>query len=186
MQFYNKLNNMKSIVFAGGCFWGVQHYFKLVRGVRETAVGYIQGITQFPTYEQVCAGTTKHTEAVKILYDTEETHLLILLEHYFNIVDPTTLNRQAMDTGTQYRSGIYYYELEDADVINKYIDSIRNNYIDDIVVEVKPAGDFWDAEEYHQDYLEKNEDGYCHLNMSKYLSRDKVDKNARIKFNLMI
>jgi methionine-S-sulfoxide reductase len=177
---------MKSIVFAGGCFWGVQHYFKFVRGVVGSQVGYTHGVIQFPTYEQVCTGETKHTEAVKIIYDTNETHLLILLEHFFNIVDPTTLNQQAMDVGSQYRSGIYYFEEEDAKIINNYIDSIRNNYLNDIVVEVKPAADFWEAEDYHQDYLDKNPVGYCHLDVSKYLNVKKFDELARSKLNKLI
>jgi peptide-methionine (S)-S-oxide reductase len=176
---------MKSIIFAGGCFWGVQHYFKMVKGVVTTTVGYTQGVAQFPSYEQVCAGTTKHAEGVKVDYDPDQTHLLVLLEHFFHIVDPTTINQQGLDVGTQYRSGIYYYDEDDEKTINDYIDSIKDNYKEPIVVEVKPASDFWDAEEYHQDYLEKVKDGYCHLNIGQYGARDKTDKAARIKFNII-
>jgi peptide-methionine (S)-S-oxide reductase len=176
---------MKSIIFAGGCFWGVQNYFKMVKGVVNTRVGYTQGLTQFPSYEQVCLGTTKHTEGVKVEYDQEQTHLLVLLDHFFNIVDPTTLNQQGLDVGTQYRSGIYYYDEVDEKVILDYINDIKGNYNEPIVVEVKPASDFWEAEEYHQDYLEKVKNGYCHLNVAHYAAREKVDKAARIKYKLI-
>ncbi len=172
---------MKSVIFAGGCFWGVQHYLKQVKGVAKTIVGYTAGTLKFPTYESVCMGTTGHTEACKIDYNSEETNLNILLEHFFFIVDPTSLNQQGMDVGTQYRSGIYYYEEEDLKIITNYIESIKNNYIDPIVVEVKPASEFWEAEEYHQDYLELNPQGYCHIGENKYCALDKVDSLARNK-----
>ena len=177
---------MKSIIFAGGCFWGVQHYFHFVKGVLKSTVGYTAGEIDFPTYEQVCTGSTNHTEACKIDYDSKETHLLILLEHFFNIIDPTVLNRQEMDIGTQYRTGIYYYNENEKQIIIDYIDSIKTNYNSPIVVEVMPAQQFWDAEDYHQDYLEKNPGGYCHIGINKYLSVSKVDENARIKYNKLI
>lgn len=172
---------MKSIIFGGGCFWGVQHYFKRVNGVVKTVVGYTAGTTKFPTYEQVCTGTTGHTEVCKIDYNLNETNLNILLEHFFFIIDPTVLNRQGMDEGTQYRTGIYYKDEEDYKIIKTYIDSIKQNYLDEIVVEVKQAEEFWDAEEYHQDYLEINPYGYCHIGENKYCAIDKIDSLARSK-----
>jgi methionine-S-sulfoxide reductase len=175
---------MKSIVFAGGCFWGVQHYFHMVKGVVNSKVGYTAGITEFPSYEKVCEGYTNHTEACKIEYDSNTTNLLILLDHFFNIIDPTVLNRQGMDIGTQYRTGIYYYSEEEKKIINDYIDSIRGNYSEEIVVEVAPASQFWDAEEYHQDYLINNPSGYCHIGLNKYQSISKVDEEARNKYKL--
>jgi peptide-methionine (S)-S-oxide reductase len=170
---------MKSITLAGGCFWGVQQYMKQVKGVVNTIVGYTQGSVSFPTYEMVCTGMTGHTEACKIDYNSEETSLNILLDHFFFIIDPTLLNQQAMDIGTQYRTGIYYYEEQDEKLILNYIETITCNYIDPIVVEVKPASEFWEAEEYHQDYLEKNPGGYCHINDSKYCAISKIDSIAR-------
>jgi len=170
---------MKSVILAGGCFWGVQHYLKQVKGVVKTLVGYTSGTTAFPTYELVCTGMTGHTEACKIEYDSSDTHLNILMEHFFFIIDPTLLNQQGMDVGSQYRTGIYYYEEEDLKIITSYIDSIKNNYSSPIVVEVKPATEFWEAEEYHQDYLEKNPGGYCHIGENKYCAIDKVDSFAR-------
>ena len=172
----------KSIIFGGGCFWGVQHYFKKVRGVLNTAVGYTAGDYKNPTYQQVCTGKTGHTEVCKVDYDNSKTNLNILLEHFFFIIDPTVLNRQGNDVGTQYRTGIYYYDEEDYKIVQNYIDSIRDNYKEPIVVEVKPASDFWDAEDYHQDYLDLNPGGYCHIGFSKMSKASKVDELARTKF----
>jgi methionine-S-sulfoxide reductase len=172
---------MKSIVLAGGCFWGVQHYIKQIKGVTTTLVGYTAGETKFPTYELVCTGSTGHTEACKVDYNPEETNLNVLLDHFFFIIDPTLLNQQGMDIGTQYRTGIYYYEEEDLKIIKNYISTISSNYLDPIVVEVKPASEFWEAEEYHQEYLSKNPYGYCHIGESKYCALDKIDQLARNK-----
>lgn len=172
---------MKSIILAGGCFWGVQHYFKRVKGVTKTLVGYTAGNFNFPTYELVCKEVTGHTEACKVDYNTSETDLNILLDHFFYIIDPTLLNKQGNDRGTQYRTGIYYYEPEDLEIIEKYINNIKGNYIDPIVVEVKPATEFWEAEEYHQDYLENNPEGYCHIGKNKYCAIEKLDYLARNK-----
>jgi peptide-methionine (S)-S-oxide reductase len=172
---------MKSVIFAGGCFWGVQHYLKQVKGVMKTAVGYTAGQTRNPTYELVCSGITGHTEACRVEYDPQETSIDVLLEHFFFIIDPTLLNQQGMDVGTQYRTGVYYYHDEDVDIIKKYFEEIKEKYSGGIVVELEKAGDFWDAEDYHQDYLEKNEGGYCHLGQDKYSCRIKVEENARNK-----
>lgn len=172
---------MKTIVFAGGCFWGVEHYFKMVPGVRGTLVGYINGNYKFPTYEMVCTGITGHTEACKLEYDPEETNLFILLEHFFFIIDPTLINRQGMDVGTQYRTGIYYYDEEDKKIIDDYINVLTDCYSDPIVVEVELAKEFWEAEDYHQNYLDVNPSGYCHIMPYKYKLQNKVDQNARSK-----
>jgi len=144
---------MKSIVFGGGCFWGVQSYFKRVIGVQKTMVGYTGGKNKFPTYEQICTGETNHAEVCKVNYDDNETSLKILLEHFFFIIDPTLENQQGDDVGSQYRTGIYYTEENDKRLIKEYIDSIRNNYSYDIKTEVKPLEEFWDAEDFHQDYV---------------------------------
>lgn len=174
--------NSKSIIFGGGCFWGVQHYFNQVKGVLKTVVGYTGGNYKFPTYELVCREVTGHAEVCKVDYDSSKTNLNILLEHFFFIIDPTILNQQGNDIGTQYRTGIYYYDEEDFKIIQNYIDSIRNNYKYPIVVEVKPVSDFWEAEDYHQDYLDVNPGGYCHIGSSKVCRASKVDELARTKF----
>ena len=112
--------------FGGGCFWGVEHYFKMVPGVKNTIVGYMNGNYKFPTYEMVCTGLTGHTECCKVEYDTEETNILILLEHFFFIIDPTSLNKQGPDKGTHYRSGVYCYDKEDVKLTREYINIIKN------------------------------------------------------------
>ena len=173
---------MKTIVLAGGCFWGVEHYFKMVPGVKNTYVGYINGNNKFPSYDMVITGTTGHTEAVKIEYDTTETNILILLEHFFFIIDPTSLNKQGPDKGTHYRSGVYSNDKEDVSLTKEYINVIQECYNEPIVVEVELAQEFWDAEEYHQNYLEKIPSGYCHIMPYKYKLVKKVDQNARNQF----
>ena len=176
------MNNSKSIIFGGGCFWGVQHYFKQVKGVLNTVVGYTAGNYKSPTYKLVCSGKTGHSEVCKVDYDLSKTNLNILLEHFFFIIDPTILNQQGNDVGTQYRTGIYYNDEEDLKTIQNYIDSIRKNYKSPIVVEVLPATEFYSAEEYHQDYLEINIGGYCHIGSAKIRAATKVDEEARTKF----
>ncbi|MBP9479003.1 MAG: peptide-methionine (S)-S-oxide reductase MsrA [Sebaldella sp.] len=156
---------MKEIILAGGCFWGVEAYFQRLNGVVKTIVGYIDGITENPSYEEVCSGTTNHAEACKILYDEKIISLEKILEHFFRIIDPTTLNRQGHDIGTQYRSGVYYNSAEDRDVIEKFINKKKSEYSNPIVVEIKEERKFWTAEEYHQNYLIKNPKGYCHVNL---------------------
>lgn len=166
---------MKSIIFAGGCFWGVQNYFNQVKGVINSRVGYTAGFIDFPTYNQVCSGKTGHTEACIVHYNSSETSLNILLEHFFNIVDPTLVDQQGPDVGSQYRSGIYYYETEVGEEIINYIKNIKDNYNSEIVTEVMECEDFWEAEEYHQNYLEKNPGGYCHIEPDKYYCSIKID-----------
>lgn len=162
---------MSRIIFAGGCFWGVQHYFNLVKGVTRTEVGYIGGHVPNPTYKQVKTGTTGHTEACLVNYDTNQTSLTKLLVHFFFIIDPTTLNRQANDIGTQYRTGIFFYTPQEKELITKFIENnVKHKYSRPIVVELNSAvtNQFWPAEEYHQNYLDKNPDGYCHLTKDHY------------------
>jgi len=171
----------KYIGFAGGCFWGVEAYFKLVRGVVATKVGYAGGYIDFPSYKAVCSGKTGHTETCLIIYDTSQTDLETLLEHFFFIIDPTELNKQGHDEGTQYRSAVFYYDIEDKPIIIDFIDSIREDYEREIVTEVLPIMKFWDAEEYHQDYLENNPGSYCHINFSKFMSASKIDALSFLK-----
>lgn len=154
---------MKDIYFAGGCFWGTEHYFKQVRGVISTAVGYANGNTDNPTYEQVYTDLTGYAETVHIVYDPEVVSLTLLLELFFRSIDPTSLNRQGEDCGTRYRTGIYYTSEEDTTTIKEVYSSIERIIGEPLMVEVEPLRNFYAAEEYHQDYLDKNPRGYCHV-----------------------
>lgn len=156
---------MKKIVLAGGCFWGVEEYFSRIDGVKETKVGYANGHKENPTYEEVCTGLTGHAEAIYIEYAQDEVTLDKILEKYFGIIDPTVLNRQGPDIGHQYRTGIYYIDEEDLEVINEYKEKEQLKYDKPIVTEIEPLKCFYDGEEYHQSYLKKNPGGYCHINL---------------------
>lgn len=156
---------MKDIYFAGGCFWGIEEYFSRIEGVTDTEVGYANSKVENPSYELVCSGMTDSAETVKIIYDENIISLENLLEKLFLVIDPTLLNRQGNDIGSQYRTGIYYNEDEDLEIINSYINSIKNNYKKDILTEVLKIKNFYPAEEYHQDYLKKNPNGYCHIKL---------------------
>lgn len=158
---------MKEIVLAGGCFWGVQAYFDLIEGVEESTVGYANGSTENPSYEEVCTGRTGHSEAVYIKYSEKKVSLETILNKFWNIIDPTILNRQGPDIGNQYRTGIYYIDKEDLKVIYKTKKEISQKYTNPIVTEIEELKCFYNAEEYHQKYLEKNPGGYCHIDLSK-------------------
>lgn len=157
---------MKEIYLAGGCFWGVEEYFSRINGVVDTEVGYANGRRENPTYQQVCTGTTGHAETTYIKYDENLITLESLLERFWRIIDPTSLNKQGNDRGSQYRTGIYYVKDEDLLIIEKSLEEIKSEYDKPIVTEVLPLTSFYVAEEYHQDYLKKNPGGYCHIDMS--------------------
>lgn len=154
---------MEEIYFAGGCFWGTQHYLKQIRGVVGTEAGYANGETENPTYKQVYTDTTGYAETVRVLYDPAVISLQQLVELYFHSVDPTLLNRQGGDVGTRYRTGIYYTSPGDLSVIHAVYDKVAAEYDIPLVVELQPLMNFYPAEEYHQDYLDKNPEGYCHI-----------------------
>jgi len=156
---------MKSIVVAGGCFWGVEAYMSRIDGIIETKVGYANGTKKNPTYNEVCLGTTGHAEACLISYDETITTLEKILNKFWGIIDPTVLNRQGPDIGSQYRSGIYYSDKPDLDVILKTKDEVQGKHNKQIVTELLPLSCFYDAEDYHQKYLQKNPGGYCHINL---------------------
>jgi len=156
---------MKKIWLAGGCFWGVEAYFRQIKGVLDTVVGYAQGDVDQPTYSQVCSGMTEHAEICQITYDETVLPIRKLLEHFFRIIDPTALDRQGPDRGTQYRSGIYYEDETERKIIVEFIREMQPRYSEPIVVEVEPLMKFFPAEEYHQSYLNKNPGGYCHINL---------------------
>ncbi|HPC82428.1 MAG TPA: peptide-methionine (S)-S-oxide reductase MsrA [Thermoanaerobaculaceae bacterium] len=151
---------------AAGCFWGVEHLFKELPGVISTEVGYTGGTTPNPTYKQVCTGKTGHAEAVQVVFDPAKTSYEQVLRYFFRLHDPTTLNRQHNDIGTQYRSAIFYHGEEQRRVAERVKSELGRSgkWKDPIVTEIVPAGPFWSAEEYHQDYLKKNPGGYfCHV-----------------------
>ena len=158
-----KTSTMKEIYLAGGCFWGTEHFFKQVRGVVSTQVGYANGHTDSPTYQDVCSHTTGFAEAVRITYAPEQIDLSLLLSLYFKTINPTSLNKQGGDIGDQYRTGIYYTDSADRPVIEAALRELQTKYSAPIVVECEPLKNFFDAEEYHQDYLDKNPSGYCHI-----------------------
>ena len=159
---------IKEIYLAGGCFWGTEHYFKQIEGVVETEVGFANGHTENPTYKEVYTDTTGYAETVKIVYNPEVVGLRFLLQMFFKAIDPTSLNKQGHDEGTRYRTGIYYVDKEDASVVEEVYQAEQANYEESLVVEKMPLQNFYTAEEYHQDYLDKNPDGYCHLPVSLF------------------
>lgn len=156
---------MKEIVFAGGCFWGVEEYMSRIDGVAETKVGYANGRKENPTYEEVCTGKTGHAEACYIKYDENMISLEQLLSRFWRIINPTLLNQQGPDIGHQYRTGIYYTDEGDLSTIEKSLKEEQKRYDEPIVTEVKPIYSFYKAEEYHQKYLKKNPGGYCHIDL---------------------
>lgn len=158
----------KEIVLAGGCFWGAEAFLKRLPGVTGTEAGYANGSTDRPTYEQVCREGTGHAETVKVAYDDAETTLTALLNSFFQAVDPTQLNRQGPDTGEQYRNGVYWADETDAREVRAFVEDLRRERGNEVVTEALPLQYFWPAEEHHQDYLEKNPAGYCHINLSDF------------------
>ncbi|MDR7857252.1 peptide-methionine (S)-S-oxide reductase MsrA [Tissierella sp.] len=157
---------MKEIYLAGGCFWGVEEYMSRIDGVVDTAVGYANGIKENPTYEEVCTGITGHAETTYVKFDDKIVTLEEILNKFWKIVDPTILNRQGPDIGNQYRTGIYYIDETDLEPINKTLEEQKNKYDKPIVTEIMELKCFYEAEEYHQDYLKKNPGGYCHINLN--------------------
>jgi methionine-S-sulfoxide reductase len=171
--------NLKEIYLAGGCFWGTEHYFKQIDGVVDTEVGYANGTTENPTYKEVCTDKTGFAETVHVTYNPDMVSLKFLLEMYFKAIDPTSINQQGHDTGTQYRTGVYYTDSTDEATISKVFDEEQKHIQGKIVVENLPLKNFYKAEDYHQDYLDKNPDGYCHLPQSLFeFARKAKDNHA--------
>ena len=153
--------------FAGGCFWGVQYYFKNVPGVLSTRVGYMGGYTQHPTYEQVCTGTTGHLETTEVIFDPEKVSYEDLVKLFFEIHDPTQSDGQGPDIGRQYLSAVFYKDEKQKKTIEKLIDILRKHKLN-VVTEVREAAIFWPAEDYHQDYYTKTGGNpYCHFRMKR-------------------
>ncbi len=155
----------KTIYLAAGCFWGAQHYLKQINGVLETETGFANGDTTIKdvTYQQVYTDKTGYAEAVHVVYDPDVLPLRTLLELYFKSINPVSINQQGEDRGTRYRTGIYYTSEADLTTINEVFDEVQRLYSTPLAVEIEPLTLFQPADEYHQDYLDKHPDGYCHL-----------------------
>ena len=167
---------MKTIYFAGGCFWGTEHYMSQFDGVVETTVGYANGSVADPAYEEVYTDKTGHVECVKVVYDDEMISLATLCRLFFRSIDPLLLNRQGGDIGTRYRTGIYWNDTDDQAVVEEVYAEIQQKYNEPLVVEKSPLKCFYSAEEYHQKYLVKNPEGYCHLSLSTLKSAAEYSK----------
>ena len=173
---------METIHFAAGCFWGAQKFFKLVPGVKETEVGFANGNTPDPTYKQVYTDTTGYAEAVRVCYEPAEISLQELVRLYFQAIDPLSLNKQGEDEGTRYRTGVYFTpgDTEEESLLMKIFEEQTEIY-GKLAVELMPLRNFVRAEEYHQDYLDKNPGGYCHLGPAIFeLAREFNLKNKAI------
>lgn len=160
---------MKEIYFAAGCFWGAQHFFSGVDGVKEAVAGYANGNGENPSYEEVYTDTTGFAETVRVRYDETRISLPQLTELYFTIIDPLSLNKQGGDIGTRYRTGVYYKEEADRALIQPVFEAQARRLGAPLVVELEPLRNFYLAEERHQDYLDKNPDGYCHVPLKTFL-----------------
>jgi len=185
-QTYYINNRMKEIYLAAGCFWGAEKYLKLINGVTDTEVGFANGDTPAPTYKQVYTDTTGYAECVHVTYDPTVINLQNLIQLYFKAIDPTSLNRQGEDEGTRYRTGVYYLpdaEPSDIEILQTVFreEAATLHSGEKLQVELLPLKNFYLAEDYHQDYLDKNPGGYCHLGTS--LFRMAAEANRRKKNN---
>ena len=154
---------MKKIYLAGGCFWGVEHFLSLIDGVEETTVGYANSDIDTPLYEDLKQHRSSASETVEVIYDENKISLKEILNLFFMIIDPTLLDQQGHDIGHQYRTGIYYIDDNDIELIKQELNDLQNKYTKPIVTELLPLDNFTKAEDYHQDYLIKNPQGYCHV-----------------------
>ncbi len=153
---------MKEIYLAGGCFWGVQKFFDQFEGITETETGYANGPDVKPSYRDVC-DSSGHAETVRIVYDEKSISLRSILDYYFMIIDPLSVNKQGNDCGIQYRTGIFYTDTEQLSDIEAVCCAVEKELGRKIAVEVEPIKNFFPAEDYHQKYLDKNPGGYCHI-----------------------
>ena len=170
---------LAEIYFAGGCFWGVEAYFSLVHGVVRTQVGYANGEGEDPSYASVCSGDGGFAETVRIEYRPDRISLFDLLKLYFDIVDPTAVNRQGNDAGVQYRTGIYSLTEKQRQTAQAFLDTLQKDYKQPIMIENLPLRQFIQAETYHQKYLEKNPNGYCHINFEKIAAQKAAKAEKR-------
>lgn len=177
-QEWEDASRLREIFFAGGCFWGVESYFSQVPGVRSATVGYANGDTANPSYQEVCTGKTGHAETVHLVYDPDQVSLQTLTEHFFLIINPLTLNRQGNDSGSQYRSGVYYTDESDLELLQQVRDAEQEKYTAPIQTKLLPLRCYYLAEDYHQDYLEKNPGGYCHIDFSSLADFPRLEQSS--------
>lgn len=175
--------NEKKIYLAGGCFWGVEKYLSLFSGVLKTKAGYSNGNSENPTYEQVCSHLTGHAETVEVTYNSNCISLNTLLDKFYQVIDPTSINRQGNDAGIQYRTGIYYIDQEDLSTIQASLEKLQKMYSNPLAIEVEPLQGFYPAEDYHQNYLDKNPGGYCHISPAT-LKEAEREKKEYLKSHL--
>lgn len=164
----------KKIYLAGGCFWGTDHLMSLVPGVVHTVAGYANSEIEEPTYKMVCSGSTGAVETVEVAYDPKQIGLSDLLTLYFRSIDPLSVNKQGNDVGSQYRTGIYYTDEGDAEVIMAVVATVSRRYSRPLAVEVGPLLNFYPAEDYHQDYLYNNPGGYCHIDQGLFMEANNL------------
>ena len=174
IQQNQKADGEAEIYLAGGCFWGTEFLMRNVPGVTSVEVGYSNGTTRNPNYREVCKGSG-HAESAHIVYDPSVVPLPKLLKIYYQSIDPTLVNHQGNDSGVQYRTGIYFSDPADEEVIKKSLDDLQNSFFNPIAIECTPIKNFYRAEEEHQEYLIKNPNGYCHI------SRNLIDEQAKVK-----
>jgi len=167
---------VRDIYYAGGCFWGVEEYFSRIPGVVDATVGYANGKTENPSYEDVCFRNSGHAETVHVRYDPDTVSLETLTRQFFKIINPISVNKQGNDVGSQYRTGIYYVDEADRPVIEQVMGQVQQKYRKPLAVELTPLVQYYLAEDYHQDYLKKNPNGYCHISFDslKELPTDKA------------
>lgn len=177
----NHTENLREIYLAGGCFWGTEKYLSNINGIVKTDVGYANGNTINPSYEEVCHKNTGHAETVRVFYNPSQIHLEFILNLYYDVIDPTSVNRQGGDSGTQYRTGIYFVDAADKELILKSINELQKKYDKPIAIEVLPLENYYLAEEYHQKCLDKNPTGYCHIRKEKF-DQAKLAKDETIPF----
>ena len=166
-----KEKNIKTIYLAGGCFWGMQKYIDQFDGVLSTEVGFANGKTLTPTYRDVCDKDTGHAETVKISYDEDKISLTYLLDQYFAVIDPFSVNKQGEDEGTQYRTGIFWDDESLESPIKEYMEKKEKELGRKTALILSPIQNYYPAEEYHQKYLDKHVDGYCHIPREKLRKR---------------
>lgn len=160
--------NLESAYFAGGCFWGTEYFFQASHGVVSTSVGYMGGSMSNPAYEDVCTGATGHAETIKVVYDSSKTSFEDLAKLFFEIHDPTQVNRQGPDVGEQYRSAIFYVNHNQKEIANNLIKMLKNKGYK-VVTQVVEASTFWKAEDYHQNYyMKKGLQPHCHVRIRRF------------------
>jgi peptide methionine sulfoxide reductase msrA/msrB len=178
-----RVNGVKEVFLAGGCFWGTEQYLAGAKGIVSTEVGYANGDTENPSYEDVCRRGTGHAETVKVQYNPDVISLEFILKLYYDVIDPLAKNRQGNDVGSQYRTGIYYTDDNDREIILNSLKELQKNFKKPIAIEVMPLENYYKAEEYHQKYLDKNPNGYCHIGRDKFKKAELTEMQYSVTQN---